>query len=177
MGPMGPAGATGATGATGPTGPTGPAGATGPTGPTVDSALYNQLPSSTAVIAPAAVIPMANVRLVGSDLTFDAENNAVMVATDGTYLVIWHVSGTMPTAGDLMISLVSQDGTTLYALSGFTVPSGNLSQTVTGSTVVALTAGSSLVLRNQSTDSLTLLPLNGQNDAQYTTALTAVRVG
>ena len=185
-GPAGPVGATGATGETGPigpTGPTGPAGATGavgptgPTGPTLNSALYNQLPNSTAVIAPSAVLPMANVRLVGSDLAFDAANNAVTVATDGTYLVIWHVSGTLPAAGDLMISLDSQDGATTYALSGVNAPTANLSQTVTGSTVVPLTAGSSLALRNQSTDSLTLLPLNGQNDVQYTTALTVVRVG
>lgn len=120
---------------------------------------------------------MANVRLIGSDLAFDAANNAVTVTTDGTYLVVWHVSGTLPTAGDLIVSLNSQDGTTLYALSGVNAPTENLSQTVTGSTVVTLTAGSSLALRNQSADSLTLLPLNGQNDAQYTTALTVVRVG
>ena len=120
---------------------------------------------------------MTNVRLVGSDLAFDAANNAVTVATDGTYLAIWHVSGTLPTAGSLMVSLASQDGATTYALSGVNAPTGNLSQTVTGSTVVALTAGSSLALRNQSTDTLTLLPLSGQNGAQYTTALTVARVG
>ena len=120
---------------------------------------------------------MANVRLVGSDLAFDAANNAVTVAADGTYLIIWHVSGTLPAAGDLMISLDSQDGATTYALSGASAPTANLSQTVTGSTAVPLTAGSSLALRNRSTDSLTLLPLNGENAVQYTTALTVVRMG
>ena len=120
---------------------------------------------------------MNNVRLVGDELTYDVANNAVTVNTAGTYLLLWHVSGTLPTAGDALVSLDSQDGATVYALSGSNAPTANLSQTVTGSTVATLPAGTSLVLRTQSTDTLTLLPLNGENDLQYTNSLTVARIG
>ena len=53
---------------------------------------------------------MANSRVIGSGLSFDAGNNAVVIADAGTYLFLWHVAGNVPQTSDLLISLESLDG-------------------------------------------------------------------
>lgn len=120
---------------------------------------------------------MANSRVIGSGLSFDAGNNAVVIADAGTYLFLWHVAGNVPQTSDLLISLESLDGTTVYALSGDDTRANNPYNTTTGSTAVALAENASVVLRNRSTGTLTLTPLSGQGGAQYTNSMTVVRVG
>lgn len=175
--PIGPAGPTGPTGPSGARGATGPTGPTGPAAAAVNSALYNEVSASAEVVQPTAPLPLTNVRLVGADLAFDAAMNSVTANAAGTYLLIWQVSGRLPAAGDLLVSLSSADGETTYALSGANATADSLIRTVSGATVMALGAGDGLTLRNQSASALTLAPLNGNNDLQFTSSLSAVRVG
>lgn len=182
-GPTGPRGLTGSTGAVGPTGatgPTGPRGATGPTGPaaeTSESALYNESPATCDIVEISNVIPMFNVRTIGHDLQFEAARNAVCIMKSGTYLFNWHVPARAAYDMNVIVTLESEDGTTVYAHSGAIYYSaGDNVALVHGTTAVNLMEGDCVVLRNRSNNAFQLVTLRGSCTASHSNTMTVTRV-
>lgn len=115
-GPTGPTGPTGATGATGATGSPGMNGATGPTGATGSSGtngatgatgqvasnfiyVYN---TSAEVLAADGVVTFSN---AGPATGITDASDAVVLSTDGTYLLEFHVRGTPSITGPIVFQL------------------------------------------------------------------------
>lgn len=106
-GPTGPAGTdfgpTGPAGFTGPTGPTGPSGATGPTGPTGptgsqgiggSSAFAYMARTTSTTVAANTFIPfdVGSPSLVSGGFVYDAINDALIIPSDGAYLVKFYLN-------------------------------------------------------------------------------------
>ena len=103
-GPTGATGSTGATGATGATGSPGTNGATGATGATGQVAsnfiyVYN---ASAEVVAGDGVVTFSN---AGPATGITNASDAVVLSTDGTYLLEFHVRGTPSVAGPIVFQL------------------------------------------------------------------------
>jgi len=182
-GPTGPTGATGETGPTGPTGATGETGPTGPTGPNIQSGLFNQNDIESENISSGTNIPMDNIRIIGSDFSFNAANSSITILTTGIYLFTWNVLSIVnsPSLATLNIVIALENTVTnqRYGLSGINYANANsqLSYNITGSTVVSLTAGTNLALKNASLSSINTVLANGEGTSDYTSSLTAVRLG
>ena len=107
-GAIGPTGPTGAAGAIGPTGPTGAAGAIGPTGPTGATGTIE--PQAAAFFANfGSVFPNAS-QIPYGEIVSDPTGQITLlestriVLEPGTYLISYHVSAILQTAGYMQVT-------------------------------------------------------------------------
>ncbi len=168
QGPVGPIGPTGATGATGPAGPIGPigpqgpAGATGATGATgpagTSQALYAGV--TTAVVASGTIIPIELIS-ESPESTMTVSDNEVVINEDGSYLVSYFVSGSVPT---------NEFITALY-LNGSPITSENIVQSNSAG------AASKTILLNLSTgDTLSLYNTSATEATLSSASITVLKV-
>jgi hypothetical protein len=142
-----------------------------------EAALYNQSPATCDIVDTSHVIPMTNVRIIGQDLQFDDANDAVRIMKSGTYLFVWHVPARAASDMHVIITLETEDGTTVYAHSGAIYYSaGDDVAMVNGSTAVRLMAGDAVVLRNRSNNAIQLVTLRGSSTAAHSNSMTVTRV-
>ena len=153
IGPIGPTGATGATGATGPIGPVGPQGPTGATGPQgpagTSQALYAG--TNTVVVASGAIIPIELISESPAS-TMTVSNNEVVINENGSYLVSYFASGSVP-ADDFITSLYLNDAIITNESIVQTNSAGSASKTV----LLNLSVNDTLSLYNTSTNEATIL--------------------
>jgi len=140
--------------------------------------------SSNSAIGVGAVIPIPNVRVIGSDLSYSATSSAVRINQTGSYLFIWSLLSSRPTGtsseqNGIVVTLENLAGNTQYAFSGKTpdTSSAQFNNTVVGATVVALSSGEQVVLRNRSNGSIILAAATGSTNNSFAGSLTVVRVG
>ncbi len=186
MGEIGPAGAEGDAGPTGPagtTGDTGPAGSTGPTGATGATGERGETGASGGISEYAYVFNQgAQVVPIEDDVEFDmnglmtpgithAEGNAgVQFVGAGTYKVTFSVSGVEPSQMALFLNGALVDGSTYGSGAG--------TQPLIGQTMLEVSAGDVLTLRNHSsTAAVTLQTLAGGTQANANASLAIERLG
>ncbi|EMS70313.1 BclA C-terminal domain-containing protein, partial [Ruminiclostridium cellobioparum] len=156
-GATGPAGPTGATGATGPAGPTGPAGVAGiagiagatGAGIAAYANVYNLATLAGATIIGGADVPFSNNGpLVG--VTHTPGTTSIVVPSTGSYEIIYNLSISAGIGASIAIAVngTVNAATQISAL----VATGELS----GNTILSLTAGDEITLRNNSAVALTL---------------------
>lgn len=128
-----------------------PAGCTPSPVQTAD-ALNVRMNTAQSAIANGSVLPIAgSTRLIGTALSYDAANHAVVVNEAGVYAFNWQVlAQSVGEAGPVVISLQSLDGATVLATSGALAVPTDSGTVIPGSTVAQLPAGSSWVLVNSS---------------------------
>lgn len=123
-----------------------------PTPAETADALNVRMNTAQSGIANGSVLPIAgSSRVIGTAISYDAANHAVVINEAGVYAFNWQVLvQSVDAAGPVVISLQSLDGTTVLATSGaLAVPTDGGTE-VSGSTVAQLPAGSSWVLVNNS---------------------------
>ena len=168
-GATGPAGATGSTGATGPAGPTGPTGPTGPQGPPGEPDYGYIFNTTGETVAIESAITFSNNGPL-SGFTHTAGTAAINVASTGTYLVTFSVSGVEPGQFTLM-----DNGS---PLSGTTYGSGAGTQQDDGQVIVNLTAADALTLVNHSSAAaVTLQTLAGGTQTNVTASMIIEQLG
>jgi len=159
IGLSGPTGAMGASGASGPTGPTGLTGETGLSGPTGPSGtglaqygtVYNLFPE---VIALEADVVFDSNGVLSAGITHAPGTAQIVINNAGIYKVAFSVSGAEPNQFALFVNEAPAAG----SVSG----SGAGTQQNTMETIVTLTAGDVLTVRNHtSAAAVTLQTLAG----------------
>lgn len=162
-GETGPTGVTGETGPTGVTGETGPTGATGETGPTGETGetgatgaglqsfgnVYELATVTDSTVIGGADVPFSNNGPL-SGVTHTAGSTTITVPNTGNYAIEYTVSLTAGIGSAIAI-----------AVNGTVNPSTNISALVgvgelSGVTILSLTAGDSLTLRNNSGTAFTM---------------------
>ncbi len=142
------------------------------------SALYNQSTEEITVNDEAAV-PLTNLTLIGTDLTYDVNTGLITVNRPGVYLFHWNLLAE-PTATEantpLVFALENTAGQ-VYALSADTYVTANEAPVdVTGTAVRQLPAGVNLALYNRSGAAVRVTPVTSASGLAYSGSLTAVKI-
>lgn len=141
-------------------------------------ALYNQSTESLTVNEGAAV-PLPNVVKIGTGLSYDPTTGLITVTTPGEYLFQWNVlaQAASATQGTPVVFALQNTAGTVYATSGNVNTATEAEPAlVSGSTVLCLTADTTLGLYNRSGSTVTVTPATGTTGAAFSGSLTAVKI-
>ncbi len=141
------------------------------------SAVSNQQTAAVAALAVGDSVPFDSTgRAIGTDISYNSTNNAFVINTPGTYFFTWDVlAEATGTAGDILLRLQTLDGMTSLAFSGADNAAVDTSSLISGSTIVSLPAGASVVLVNAGTAPIAL-PEAGTAPQAFVAGMTVVRI-
>lgn len=149
-----------------------------PTLPDSAGAIYNQRGTEQTILngSPVILDDTTFARNLGLGISYNTNTGTITVDKSGTYLFIWSLLAISPGADEnIIIALENTTTPTQYALSGNTGTADDTNVPVVGSTVVNLTAGTTLALINRSGYGIELVPAEA-GTLSFAGSLTAVRL-